>query len=178
MKEQFISVSGTGFPAQAHREHAQHTFYARQTLYAYAPCPKLLGLEYIDVMVKEEYQGSWPAALRAFVQDPLNKWCPPWIRTNYQILNDADSDDDDEEGRQAGAKKTEQASGERSTEETFPHQHSKKIKKVKYVFEDDGEPPEDEAEKAATTLDPWDKPRYMAIAQRMRTEREPNSHVY
>ena len=98
-KEQFISVSGTGFPAQANREHAQHAFYARQTLYAYAPCPKLLGLEYIDVMVKHEYKGSWPAALRAFVQDPLNKWCPPWIRTNYEILNEDSSDDEMEKNK-------------------------------------------------------------------------------
>ena len=37
---------------------------------------------------------------------------------------------------------------------------SRKIpNKVKYVFDDDGEPPEDEAEKAATTLDPWAKSR-------------------
>ena len=129
MKEQFISVSGTGFPAQAHREHAQHTFYARQTLYAYAPCPKLLGLEYIDLMVKQEYKGSWPAALRAFVEDPLNKWCPPWIRTNYQILNDTDSEDDDEDHSQSDAKKPEQKSDDTSKNEKFPHENSKKIKK-------------------------------------------------
>ena len=136
MKEQFISVSGTGFPAQAHREHAQHSFYARQTLYAYAPCPKLFGLEYLDVMVKHEYNGSWPAALRAFVEDPLNKWCPPWIRNNYHILNEDASDDDAEKrpGNETNPDTKEHSNQDKL--ERFPHENSKNIKKLKFVFEE------------------------------------------
>ncbi len=45
-------------------------------------------MEYVDLMVRHELHGSWPRDLRAFVEDLLNKWCPPWIRNNYEVLSE------------------------------------------------------------------------------------------
>ena len=33
------------------------------------------------------FGGSWAVALRRFVEDDLNCWCPVWIRRNYEVLN-------------------------------------------------------------------------------------------
>ena len=47
-KERFLTVTGLGYPAQASREHADHEFYAKRTLYAYMPCAGLRGTDYIN----------------------------------------------------------------------------------------------------------------------------------
>ena len=90
--EKFVSVSGTGFPAQAARSHADHDFYAQRVLYAYMPCSGLTGFEYIDAVVVRDFEGSYRDALRCFVRDECNLWCPTWIRRNYEFLNEGDAD--------------------------------------------------------------------------------------
>ena len=86
-KEKFLSVSGLGFPAQADCAHPEHATYARKTLYAYMPCAGTSGFDYIDAAVEQWYGGDWTKALREFVRDPTNKWCPRWVKNNYNMLN-------------------------------------------------------------------------------------------
>ena len=81
-KERFLSVTGLGFPAQASRDHADHEFYARRTLYAYMPCADLQGVEYIDTIVAEHYAGLYSRLLREFIENDANIWCPTWVRQN------------------------------------------------------------------------------------------------
>ena len=57
-KERFLSLSATGHPQWACREHPKHEFYARQTLRAYAPCPGLAGLGYLEGAVSKWYGDS------------------------------------------------------------------------------------------------------------------------
>ena len=38
-------------------------------------------------LVQSRFRGSWPAALKAFVLDPSNAWCPVWIARNYEVQN-------------------------------------------------------------------------------------------
>ena len=57
------------------------------------PCPGFEGTAYIHRMVAEYYHNDWAAAFRAYVEDPKNRWCPKWIRHNYQMLN-ATSDEE------------------------------------------------------------------------------------
>ena len=68
-KERFLSVSGTGHTGFACRRRPQHEYYAQQTLYAFMPCAGLRGMDYIDAVVQTFYEGSWPNALRSFVED-------------------------------------------------------------------------------------------------------------
>jgi len=89
-RERIVAVNGLGWPAQARRTHAQHDDYARKTLYAYAPCHDLRGIDYIDDYVVEFFAGSWSEDLRQFVMDDLNAWCPVWVRRNYEVLNPTD----------------------------------------------------------------------------------------
>ena len=98
-REKIVALNGTGWPAQAKRAHPHHLDYARRTLYAYMPCAGLRGTDYIDDVVREYYHGHWGAALAAFVKDPLQKWCPTWIKRNYEALNK----DDLTEGRRTAA---------------------------------------------------------------------------
>ena len=86
-QEKFIALNGTGWPAHARRTHPQHNAYARKTLYAYMPCEGFRGTDYVDEMVREHFRGSWVNALRTFVTDSSNKWCPTWIQRNYEICN-------------------------------------------------------------------------------------------
>ena len=51
------------------------------------PCAGLEGTEYIDRVVATFYKKSYPEALRDFVTDPENIWCPKWIKRNYEIYN-------------------------------------------------------------------------------------------
>ena len=51
------------------------------------PCAKLNGVEYIDWIVKRDYNGSYSAALEDFIMDSENLWCPKWIKRNYEIHN-------------------------------------------------------------------------------------------
>ena len=91
--ERFLALNGTGWPPQARRSHPQHVPYAQKTLYAYMPCAGTRGTDYIDDAVRLYFGGSWPKALHAFVSDESNKWCPTWIRRNYEVCNHEDSAD-------------------------------------------------------------------------------------
>jgi hypothetical protein len=44
--------------------------------------------------VRRCYGGRWAEALAAFVRDPTNRYCPTWIRRNYDALNKALPDPD------------------------------------------------------------------------------------
>ena len=103
-------------------------------------------------MVMHKFGSSYPRTLRAFVEQDMNKWCPPWIRTNYLILNE---DSEDEDGGEDAYEQQLDASG------TLQNPAKKRThKKVRYVFEEeDGEPPQDKEETAATTLDAWSETR-------------------
>ena len=94
-KEKFIAINGAGWPRQAKITHKDHSDYAKKTLYAYMPCATFSGTDYIDTVVRTFYKGSYPAALEAFVHDPLNKWCPTWIRRNYDVQNSDEAHDQD-----------------------------------------------------------------------------------
>ena len=54
------------------------------------PCAQYRGTDYIDEVVDTFWEGSWSAAFREFVLDTQNKWCPPWIRRNYELVNKLD----------------------------------------------------------------------------------------
>ena len=91
-REAIVSLTGTGWPSQAQRTHPQHLYYAKHTLYAYMPCAGTRGTDYIDECVNKFFEGSWPGALKCFVSDVDNVWCPKWIRRNYEIQNKIDSE--------------------------------------------------------------------------------------
>lgn len=90
-REAIVSISGTGWPSQAQKIHPRHLYYAKHTLYAYMPCLGDRGTDYIDECVDEFYGGSWREALKAFVLDVDNVWCPKWIRRNYEVQNQIDT---------------------------------------------------------------------------------------
>ena len=54
------------------------------------PCADLRGTDYIDDCVRTYFKRDWPAALKAFVSDVDNLWCPKWLRRNYEIQNKTD----------------------------------------------------------------------------------------
>ena len=85
--EKIVALTGNGWPAQAKRSHKLHEEYAKKTLYAYMPCAGLAGTEYIDAIVRDSYRGLYGELLLDFVSDRKNKWCPKWIRRNYEIQN-------------------------------------------------------------------------------------------
>ena len=85
--EHIIAINGIGWPNEAAKTHKKHAEYARKTLYAYMPCYELQGTEYVDAAIEKYFDGDWPAALELFVSDPMNKWCPIWVRRNYEIMN-------------------------------------------------------------------------------------------
>ena len=86
-KEKFLTLTGLGYPAQASRDHAEHEFYAKRTLYAYMPCAGLRGTDYIDDVVERFFDNRYSALLRAFVEHPANIWCPTWVQQNYKVRN-------------------------------------------------------------------------------------------
>ena len=86
-QEKMLRVNGCGWPRQAKTSHPQHSEYARKTFYAYAPCHGLRGSDYLDDAVRRYHGGDWAQALRAFVQDHGNQWCPTWIKRNYEVEN-------------------------------------------------------------------------------------------
>ena len=59
------------------------------------PCAESSGTEYIDAVVKKFFSGSYAKALEACVHDPINKWCPTWIRRNYDVQNSDEAHDQD-----------------------------------------------------------------------------------
>ena len=157
-RERMLSVTGAGYPKQAARTHAHHESYAQRTLYAYMPCDGLRGLDYVDGVWAQQFAKSWPTFLRRFVAAEENKWCPTWIRKNYDWENRRGEDDaasspgdSEADGPDDAAPRTENdavGAGERPKAARKP--------RAKYMFEEeDGEPPEDDAEQAATTLDLW-----------------------
>ena len=83
----FVALTGNGWPAQVKRSHKLHEEFAKKTLYAYMPCKDLAGTEYIDAVVQQSYGGRYSELLLDFVNDRHNKWCPTWIRRNYEIQN-------------------------------------------------------------------------------------------
>lgn len=87
-KEPMAALSGLGWPAQARVTHPRHAEYAKRALLAYMPCPGSSGTEYIESVVKRDYDSSWPAFFREFVLDTRNFWCPTWLARNYEKEND------------------------------------------------------------------------------------------
>ena len=55
----------------------------------------LSGTVYIDAVVKQFYGGNWSDALEDFVHNSTNKWCPTWIRRNYDVFNSETSEKSD-----------------------------------------------------------------------------------
>ena len=86
--EQFVAVSGLGWPAHAKQDHPSHDEYARRTLLCYMPCLGLRGTDWIGEKIAAEFRGQWKSALYHFVMDAQNEWCPTWIVRNYEALND------------------------------------------------------------------------------------------
>ena len=102
------------------------------------PCPDLTGTEYIDAVVSTYYNDDWATALEDFVHYPSNKWCPTWIRRNYDVNNpptDANADIDEASTMQ---------------------------KDIKYVFEEDAE--ENEAIRNAATLSTTREDKHAPVA--------------
>ena len=89
-REKMIALNGCGWPRQAKATHPLHHEYARKTLYAYAPCAGSRGTDYLHDVVRHYFQGSWAAALKHFVEDVGNHWCPTWIKRNYYMENPPD----------------------------------------------------------------------------------------
>ena len=89
-REKMIALNGCGWPRQAKATHPLHHEYARKTLYAYAPCAGSRGTDYLHDAVRQYFQGSWAAALKHFVEDVGNHWCPTWIKRNYYMENPPD----------------------------------------------------------------------------------------
>ena len=89
-KEQFVALSGTGWPRHAKyvKDCQKHEEYCKRILFAYMPCPGLEGTSYIVSAVQAHYGDCWPRALWKFVMDPKNRWCPMWIVRNYEVHND------------------------------------------------------------------------------------------
>ena len=88
--EKFVALTGNGLPTHAKIDNENHTDYCKRTLYAYMPCKGLQGTAYIDEVVHRFWNNDWAAAFREFVMDPQNKWCPNWIRRNYETQNKID----------------------------------------------------------------------------------------
>ena len=153
-------MSGNGWRAHAKSTHPNHEDYAKKTLYAYMPCYGRYGIEYVDAVVKVHYQGSYAFALRDFVYDAGNQWCPRWIQRNYQIQNREAPDavapygysnlgPEDVEGIVDGdavAVPKEQAASTGAPQERFPHE---RVSPQKFVFEPEGEPLKDQEEEHA-----------------------------
>ena len=93
-REKMLALNGCGWPRQAKTSHALHQEYARKTLYAYAPCADLAGTEYLDQAISKYFHNDWGRALKHFVEDFGNHWCPTWIKRNYCMENPPDSSAD------------------------------------------------------------------------------------
>ena len=157
-RERMLSLSGAGHPKQAARTHAQHESYAQRTLYAYMPCDGLCGLAYVDGVCEQQFGKSWMAFLRRFVAAEENKWCPSWIRRNYDWENRRGDDDGSSMSDSEPDKDDADPATKNDADAVVAVARSESTRKprVKYVFEEEnGEPPADEAEQAATTLDLW-----------------------
>ena len=59
------------------------------------PCVGTSGTEYIDIVVRKHFNNNYAKALEAFVHDPINKWCPTWIRRNYDVQSTDQANDQD-----------------------------------------------------------------------------------
>ncbi len=87
-REQFLALSGPGWAARTKKSHTQHSEYAKRTLLAYMPCPGLAGTNYMVDVVAPQCDNKWEKALEDFVTDQMNRWCPTWIRRNYEVQNE------------------------------------------------------------------------------------------
>ena len=151
-KEQFVALTGVGWPKHAAQGHAQHSEYARRTLLAYMPCEGLQGTNFILNYVSEHCRNSWRLALFKFVMDPLNRWCPTWIRRNYEMENDLISGlpnlslpapPEDADG--SSSETPEDNTAASTKDARIPHL---RLYKKKFIFEESGEPGEDHAQEA------------------------------
>ena len=145
-KERFLTVTGLGYPAQAARDHAEHEFHAKRTLYAYMPCAGLRGVDFIDEVVTRFFEGSYASLLRAFVENSENIWCPTWVRQNYMVRNPV------QQPEKTMIFETPAQPEPQPTDDTKPT--PKKRKKT----DEDGEPPDDTMDDdQAASSDPWAK---------------------
>ena len=85
--EAVVVLTGLGWPSHAQRGHALHSHYAQKALYAYMPCEGFRGTDYVDEVVLLHYNNEWSDALRHFISDENNLWCPKWLRRNYETKN-------------------------------------------------------------------------------------------
>ena len=162
--EKIVALTGNGWPAQAKRSHKLHEEYAKKTLYAYMPCAGLAGTEYIDAIVRDSYRGLYGELLLDFVSDRKNKWCPKWIRRNYEIQNKEREDVFTAPASLAllnakgeNEKPASNDGAETEKKETFPH--SEKYA-AKFIFEPSGEPStaeDTERPEEYTSEHHWDK---------------------
>ena len=143
--EPIVVVNGTGWPSHAATTHPMHDHYAQKTLYAYMPCHKLTGIEYIDHVVLRDYAGSYRNALEAFVSRD-NPWCPQWIRRNYLVKNQKDVERDVAPNQPPTTNETKEKSKTTSVTDLDTELPHAAEFNVKYDFP--GEPDEDNKDSA------------------------------
>ena len=92
-------------------------------------------------LVRSRFRGNWPAALRAFVLDATNAWCPVWIARNYEVQNEVLRGANDVELPVASSGSSAESDAE-DDKPKFPHSGTYK---TKFTFVKSGEPPADPA---------------------------------
>ena len=113
------------------------------------PCAGVAGVEYVDNVVAQFYEGCYGALLKAFVEDEDNMWCPTWVRENYRVRNQRD----DTVKEQENSVPTKQGPTFRFEEDGDATQATRKTQAA--AMREDGEPPDNEEETNAATLDMW-----------------------
>ena len=139
-KEKFVALSGTGWQSHAREDHPQHVEYARRALLAYVPCLGVQGTESGAELVRARFRGSWPAALKAFVLDPTNAWCPAWISRNYEVQNQVLRGVHDLDLPDPASSSSSDSDAEEGAKTKYPHSGTYK---TKFKFVQSGEPPAD-----------------------------------
>ena len=166
-KEKFVALSGTGWQSHAREDHPQQVEYARRTLLAYVQCLGVQGTDSVVELVRARFRGSWPAALKAFVLDPTNAWCPVWVARNYEVQNEVLRGVHDLDLPDPTSSSSSDSDAE-NDKPKFPHSGTYK---TKYTFVKSGEPPADptdEAEEPNPYLnhsDHWDRQNTLAWQQ-------------
>ena len=136
------------------------------------PCRGLAGTEYIDMVVRQFYGGRYSELLLDFVNDRNNKWCPKWIRRNYEIQNKEREEPSTAPASITLTKPANEGNDEKQRDEkqlengdatlaikdnAFPH--AEKFKSS-FIFEPSGEPPvgeDTERPEEYTTDHHWEK---------------------
>ena len=127
-KEKFVALSGTGWQSHAGGHHPQHEGCARRTLLAHVLCLGVQGTDSVVELVRSRFRGSWPAALKAFVLDPTNAWCPVWIARNYEVQNEVLRGVGDLELPTAPSNTSSSDEGSEEEKPKFPHSGTYKTK--------------------------------------------------